>query len=104
MEWHEILAYILSGLAILIPLTVKLVKYMKKAIKEKNWCDMLALVIDLMQDAEDQFENGADRKQWVLNMVESSASMLDYEIDIEQVGRLIDALCSMAKVVNVAKK
>ena len=37
MEWYEILIEILSGLIIMIPLVVKLVKYVKAAAMEKNW-------------------------------------------------------------------
>ena len=100
MEWLEIIVNILSGLAITIPLVVELVKYVKKAIKEKNWDKLLTLVMKLMADAETKFDNGNDRKVWVLNMVESSAGVIDYEIDIGQVSELIDSLCAMSKVVN----
>ena len=100
MEWLEIIVNILSGLAVTIPLVVELVKYVKKAIKEKNWDKLLALVMKLMADAETKFDNGEDRKAWVLDMVEASADVIDYDIDIKQVGELIDSLCAMSKAVN----
>lgn len=103
MEWYEILISILSGLAATIPLVVQLVKYVQAAIKEKNWGNVVALVINLMERAEEQFDNGADRKQWVLNMIDESADMLNYDIDLEQIGQLIDALVAMTKVVNAPK-
>jgi hypothetical protein len=37
MEWLEIIISILSGLLVTIPLVVKLVEYIKKAVQEKNW-------------------------------------------------------------------
>lgn len=40
MDWLEILKYIAaiaSGLAAAIPLVIQLVKYIKQAVKEKNW-------------------------------------------------------------------
>lgn len=103
MEWHEILISILTGLAATIPLVIKLIEYVKKAIKERNWNRLLALVMNLMAEAEAQFDNGADRKAWVLRMVEASANTINYDVDLEQVAELIDSLCAMSKVVNPPK-
>lgn len=104
MEWHEILVSILSGLAVTIPLVVKLVEYVEKAIREKNWNDLLELVTNLMVEAEGKFDSGSDRKEWVLTCVKASADTIDYDIDIDAVGELIDSLCSMSKVVNAKSK
>ena len=104
MEWYEIVVSILTGLSVTIPLVVKLVEYVEKAIKEKNWNNLLKLVMNLMQEAENKFEHGADKKAWVLSMVEASAETINYDIDLEQVGELIDSLCDMSRVVNPPEK
>ena len=104
MEWYEILISILSGIAATIPLVIKLVEYVKKAIQEKNWNQLVSLVMNLMTEAEGKFDNGEDRKQWVLSMVEASAKTINYEVDLEQVAELIDALCRMSKKVNPPKE
>ena len=103
MEWYEIIISIFSGLTVTIPLVIKIVEYVKKAIKEKNWKSVLTLVMNLMSEAEVLFNNGADRRAWVLNMIEASADSINYDIDLNQVGELIDNLCSMSKVVNAPK-
>ena len=100
MEWYEILISVLTGLAATIPLVIKLVEYVKKAVQEKNWNNLLKLVMNLMEQAEEKFDNGADRKAWVLSMVEVSAKTINYDIDLAQVGQLIDSLCEMSKKVN----
>ena len=100
MQWYEILISVLTGLATVIPLVVQLVKYVEKAAKEKNWADLLALVTNLMKEAETKFSTGTDRKEWVLVMVKASADTINYDIDLEQVAKLIDDLCEMSKVVN----
>ena len=100
MELHEIFIEILKGLIIVLPLVVSLIKYIKQAIQEKNWNQLVTLVMNLMSEAEGKFDNGADRKTWVLSMIEASANTINYPIDIEQVGALIDSLCDMSKVVN----
>jgi hypothetical protein len=103
MEWYEILVSILSGLAVAIPLVVQLVRYVEAATKEKNWGKVLDLVIDLMEQAEVQFDKGSDKKAWVLSMIEASASSLNYDIDLERIGDMIDALVALTKNVNVPK-
>jgi hypothetical protein len=100
MKWYEIVIEILSGLIIMIPLVAKLVEYIKAAAMEKNWNDLLTLVMNLMKEAEGKFDNGADRKSWVLMAVKASADTINYPVDMNKVSELIDNLCAMTKVVN----
>ena len=103
MEWYEIIISVLSGLVAVIPLVVKLIEYVKKATREKNWNDLLKLVTNLMEQAEGKFNNGDERKEWVLMMVKASADTINYDIDLNQVASMIDSLCEMTKVVNAPK-
>lgn len=102
MQWLQLIASIVAGLITVIPLATKLVEYVKKAIKEKNWSKVLDLVMKYMAEAEDKFDNGADRKEWVLAMVKASADTIDYDIDMDAISKLIDDLCNMSKVVNAS--
>lgn len=104
MEWLEIFVSILSGLAVTIPLVVELAKWVKKAVEEKNWQELLKLVTNLMEEAESKFDNGADREEWCLMMVKASADTINYDIDLEQVRELIKSLCAMSKIVNAPKE
>lgn len=91
---------LLSGLATCIPLAYKLVQYVQKAAQEKNWNALLGLVIDLMEQAEKKFTDGATRKEWVMAMVQTSAEYINYPVDSVALGKLIDTLCDMSKIVN----
>lgn len=104
MEWVELILKLLASLAVVIPLVVELVKYVNKASKEKNWGALLSLVMNLMTEAEEQFDNGADRKSWVLKMVEASAHTINYEINVDQVSELIDSMSTLSKKINVKGK
>ena len=104
MEWYEIIAKTLAGLAVIIPLVAELVKYVKKAGREENWTDLMTLVINLMKQAEDMFENGADKKMWVMSMVAASADTINYTVDLDKVSVWIDALCDMSKIINAPIK
>lgn len=99
-EWLNWVVSILTGLAAAIPLAVQLVKYIIKARQEKNWSKVVNLVVALMQEAEGKLTEGADKKQWVLAMVKASADTIDFDVDLDQIGNLIDSLCDMSKVVN----
>lgn len=100
MEWYEVVISILTGIAACLPLVVNLAKYIKQAIREKNWNKLVTLVMNLMAQAEGKFDNGPERKEWVLMMVKASADTIDYDIDLNQVAELIDSLCELTKVVN----
>lgn len=103
-EWVEIVISILSGLAVTIPLVVKLVQVVQKAVQEKNWQALLQLVTKFMAEAEVKFATGAERKDYVLIAVKASADTLNYPIDMDVVSKLIDDLCSLTKKVNVPKE
>ena len=103
MKWYEIIITICTGLATCVPLMIALVQYVQKAIKEKNWNDLLKLVMNLIQQAENKFATGTERKEWVLMSVKASADTINYDIDMDEVSALIDSLCSLTRNVNIAK-
>ncbi len=104
MEWLQLVVSVLAGLVTAIPLAIKLVEYVQKSVREKNWNKILDMVMELMKTAEDKFDTGADRKEWVMAMVKASADTINYDVDMEAIGHLIDDLCVMSKVVNGKKK
>lgn len=97
----EYIPRLLIGLAVLIPLIIALIKYVKKATEDKNWNILVKMVLDLMVQAEQDYSTGAERKEFVLNQLKVMANTIDFEIDWDKVSDLIDALCEMAKEVNV---
>lgn len=102
-NWVEIVVSILSGLAVCIPLVVKLVNTVREAVKEKNWSQIVTIVLDLMKQAETLFAEGAARKAWVMAGVESAARSINYNYDDaakQKVSDMIDAICATTKVVN----
>ena len=103
MSWVDIVVSILSGLAVCIPLVVQLVNVVSASVKEKNWSQIVAIVLDLMKQAETLFAEGAARKAWVMAGVESAAKSINYnydEVAKQKVSDMIDAICATAKIVN----
>lgn len=98
------LIYRLPEIAALIVLIVKLVQYVKQSIMLKNWPDLLGLLHEYIAQAEQKFDNGADRKQWVMSMIQATANRVNYPLDMNLIGALIDDLCKLTKEVNVGVK
>ena len=96
----ELIISLLSALIMVIPLVVELIKWIKTAIKEKNWAKLLELLTAFMKEAEVKFETGAERKEWVMMAIKAGAETINYEIDEKVISDLIDQLCAMSKVVN----
>lgn len=101
MDIFELIIEILAGLAVVIPLVIKLIEYVKKSAMEKNWNNLIRLLMNLMATAEEKFDNGADRKQWVIAMVQASANTINYPITEKELGDLIDNLIALTKKVNI---
>lgn len=104
MDVVKYIVFSIPDFAIIVFLIIELVRFVKKAIKEKNWSVILKLLTDYMMAAEEMFDSGAERKEWVLKMIESSAKNINYELDIELISQKIDELCAMSKVVNNGRK
>lgn len=102
MDILELLIEILGSLVVIIPLVIKLVEYVKKSALEKNWSNLIRLLLNLIATAEEKFDNGADRKQWVIAMVQASANTINYPISEQELSKLIDNLVELTKKVNVA--
>lgn len=101
-DWAQMIAAVLAGVATAIPLVVKLVELVEQCRKEKNWKKALDLVMNLMDEAEVLMDGctGEAKKLWVMAGVESMASIVDYDIDLEAVSKMVDELCAFTKRVN----
>ena len=99
-KYIELIIAILSGLVATIPLAIQLVKYVKAAILEKNWSKVMKLVLNLMTEAEKNYATGAERKQYVISSIESIKDTLNYQVDMEQISQMIDAIVAASKTIN----
>lgn len=102
MTW-DIVINIISGLAICIPLVIKLVQTIHNYAQEKNWAAIVKLVLEYMEMAEELYENGETKKDYVMMAVEESAEVLNYNYDEEakaKVSKMIDDICKASKIIN----
>ena len=104
MEVLEIILSIIAGIAACIPLVIQLVKYIQAAAKEKNWVKLIVIVSNFIAEAETMFPDGASKKEYVINSVLNISKTIDYPVDKEMLGELIDNLVTLSNKVNVNKK
>ena len=101
--WIQIAISILSGIAVAIPLIIKLVNVVKDSVKEKNWNLLMKMTMDYMTEAEKNIASGAERKEWVMSMIIASAANINYTMtdeDVKKIEDLIDAICDASKILN----
>ena len=104
MKWIELLVAILSGLVICIPLAAQLVENVREAVQEKNWATLLGMVMNFMAEAEQSYATGEQKKDFVMGQLDAAAAVANYSLTDEsraKISAMIDAMCAMAKVVNV---
>lgn len=97
----SIIVSILSGLAVCIPLVIKLVQFVQKAIREKNWSAVMSMVLKLMTEAEQNYNTGAEKKEYVMDSIIAIKDTLNFEVDMDVIGTMIDNICAASKQINV---
>ena len=100
IELLKYIGIIATGIGTAVPLIIKLVQTFDELRRSRNWSKLVSIVVNLMQDAEDLYSDGASKKEWVMMGVLNLADTADYEIDMGAVSKLIDELAAMSKKVN----
>ena len=107
VEGLKIAAAVVIGLGAVVPAGYWIARTIRDAVVNKNWNKVLQIVIGLMAEAETKIDTGAGRKEWVLGMARTLVAQAGYQMTTEEwdkVSNMIDALCTMAKTVNVIAK
>lgn len=99
-NYINLIVAILSGLVTAIPLVIQLIKYVKAAIQERKWTKVMELVLNLMTEAERNYATGAERKEYVMDSIESIKDVLDYEVDMNAISEMVDAIVAASKTIN----
>lgn len=97
---------IISGLIVCIPVVVKLVQSIIDNGKMKNWNILVSYVSQYMAEAEKLYAVGAAKKEWVMEMITKTATIINYdlnEVEREKISAMIDELCDLSKNINSSK-
>ena len=104
MEILELVVAILAGLSTCIPLVIALVKQVEKSIEEKNFGNIMKMVLELMSEAEENYSDGAAKKEYVMDAIQNISDTLSYPVDFDRVSDMIDSICDASKKINIQTK
>ena len=107
VEGLKIAAAVVIGLGAVVPAVYWIARSVRDAVVNRDWNKILQIVIGLMAEAETKIDTGAGRKEWVLGMARTLVTQAGYQMTAEEwqkISDMIDALCTMAKSVNVIAK
>lgn len=94
---------IVSGLVVCIPVVIKLIQSIIDNGKMKNWNVLVSYISQYMAEAEELYTVGAEKKEWVMEMIKKAAVIINYQLDeaeIEKISVMIDELCDLSKNIN----
>lgn len=96
----RIILDVLAVLAILIPVAYGIARVVIKAFKDKNYAKLISSALELIVVAEGKYSNGADKKKFVLSMLEEVAKKAGIKYDTESLSATIDDIIAVTKRVN----
>ena len=99
----EAIISILSGVAVCLPLVLKLIETVKELVNEKKWNILVRNIFVLMTDAEEHYQQGAEKKDYVMSAIEIVAAQIGFNYDEEaksKVSTMIDEICKISKEIN----
>lgn len=94
---------ILSGVTVCLPLVFKLIETVKQLVNEKKWNILVRNVFVLMTDAEARYQQGEEKKNYVMSAIEIIAAQIGFDYDEEakaKVSAMIDEVCEISKEIN----
>ena len=105
--WIELIVAICGALTVCVPLVIKLASTITAFVKEKNWNKIIETTMGYMTVAETMFETGAEKKEWVMQMIQESAKVSNFDLTEEslaKISELIDQICKTSKHINTGSK
>lgn len=103
MEYYHNIIMILAGLIVVGFVVYQLYLKFKPFLVNGKWYIPMLKTIEYMAEAEAKFDNGTDRKIWVMDTLKDAMSRLNIEVNYDAIGNMIDAICALAKVLNHKK-
>ena len=94
-EYIDLIIAICGAISVIVPLAIKYYNAIKALIKEKNYVKILDIMRGAATEAEKLYESGAERREYVLNIIKVSCDNLKVDYDEkrfdEELTKLIDA-------------
>ena len=102
--WIELIVAVCGAITVCLPLMIKLANTITAFVKEKNWNKIIEMTMEYMTTAEKMFKTGAERKEWVIEMIKDSANVSNFDLTEESLAKIsdmIDKSCKTSKQINI---
>lgn len=100
MDIEHIVKSIIIAAIIVVILVIRLIKYIQSKRYTHDYRELEKVIIDLLLKAEYEFDNGKDRKEYVINNVESLNKIFGYNLNYDQISEMIDSIVDATNKIN----
>ena len=99
-EWIDLIIAICGAITVIVPLGINLYKAMVALIKEKNYAKILEIMKDAAVEAEKLYSTGAERRDYVLNILKVSCENLKVDYDENKLDTELTKFIDATKKIN----
>lgn len=96
---HMIKSIIIVAIIVVI-LAIRLTQYIQSKKDINHYNHLAKIIMNLLLTAEEEFDNGKDRKEYVMNNVKSLNKIFGHNLDLDQISKMIDSIVDVTKKIN----
>ena len=92
---------LLGAIAVIVTMYRKLKKALGDLIKEGGWKKLFPIILNAIAEAEATGKTGAEKKEIVMAAVDSFASQMGIQYEVENLSKLIDEIVEISSKINI---
>ena len=92
---------LLGAIAVIVTMYRKLKKALGDLIKDGGWKKLFPIILNAIAEAEATGKTGAEKKEIVMAAVDSFASQMGIQYEVENLSILIDEIVEISSKINI---
>ena len=92
---------LLGAIAVIVTMYRKLKKALGDLIKDGGWKKLVPIILNAIAEAEATGKTGAEKKEIVMAAVDSFASQMGIQYEVENLSKLIDEIVEISSKINI---
>lgn len=99
-NWIDLIIAICGAVSVIVPLAIKLYTTTKQLVQEKNYTKIISGIAEIAKEAEGLFDNGTERREYVLNILKVTSDNLGVPYDEVRFDKELTKIVEAAKKIN----
>ena len=95
---------LLGAIAVIVTMYRKLKKALGDLIKDGGWKKLFPIILNAIAEAEATGKTGAEKKEIVMAAVDSFASQMGIQYEVENLSKLIDEIVEISSKINIKEE